>query len=434
MSNKKSQVILTATIVLCLSAIGVAVTKLYKLAQVRQDYYGAGINSLNQGNCDRAMEQFTALSAHGAFLDRFDRLSDTVKPYQQECSAWQKTQQEVNEAQENDDFAQALISYDHFVKNNSGSSLVQFAKREVKALFENLEIAQLASDKSCKQIDSLVQQELIPDRDRFLPSFYVGCIEVYQNAEDDREEFSHQVKFLTAYPTNNQALEVKQGLIENSLVCHNSAQLQSNDTVTQWGNLMPVIYLACGKAYQSVADYPQAIAFYQTLLVTYPDSDLTQKAEDNLAAIDREVAQIRAQMQIAADNVKARIGACTAGSIFLDWAIDLGEFITGKDCMTGKSLHDVERLMTVIPLIDGFQNVGKVSRAWQVIDTVRTFTAINRTQNLLEDYQTLFELLDDREEIELLAAHNSRLMSLVARKGKSLDLSQHHQDFVQLLE
>ena len=434
MSSKKSQVILTATIVFGLSAVGFAVTKLYKLAQVRQGYYNAGVNSFNRGDCDRATEHFTALSTHGAFLDRFDKLSDTVKPYQQDCSVWQKTEQEVDEAKANEDFAQALISYSYFVKNNSGSGLVKFAKGKVKALFEDLEIAQLTSDKSCKQIDSMVQQELIPERDLLLPSFYVGCIKVYQDAEDSREEFSHQVKFLTAYPTNNQALEVKQGLIENSLVCHNSAQLQSNDTVTQWGNLMSVIYLACGKAYQSVADYPQAIAFYQSLLVTYPDNDLAQKAEDNLAAIDREVSQIRAQMQIAADNVKARIGACTAGSIFLDWVIDLGELITGKDCMTGKSLHDVERLMTVIPLIDGFQNVGKVSRAWQVIDTVTTFAAINRTQNLLKDYQTLFELLDDREEIELLAAHNSRLMTLITKKSKSLNLSQNHQEFVQLLE
>ena len=434
MVKLKTRIIISVAMALGLTAVGISLSKLYKVSQTRKSYYDLGIKSLKQDNCDRANQQFASLQTHGAFLNKVDKLSNAAKPYQQECNAWQATRKEVDAAKENQNFAQVLVSYNNFAELHSRSALVGFAREEIQELFNDLEVAQLANDKSCKRIDSLVKHELIRDRDRNLPTLYTSCIEVYQDKGDSQEEFNHQVEFLTAYPNNYQALEVKQGLIKNPLGCSNAEQLQNNDAVAQWANLMPVVYLACGRAYRSVADYSTAIAFYQALSTNYPDSNLVPTAKDNLADIDREVAQIKAEMQTAAEIIQARITACTAGSFLFDWAIDLGEMISGKDCMTGQSLQDFERIMTVLPLIDGLQGAAKINRVWQVIDTVGTFTAVRRTQNLLADYQTLFNLLDDKEEIELLAAHNSNLSALISQRGKSIDLSEHHQKFAELLE
>ena len=50
--------------------------------------------------------------------------------------------------------------------------------------------------------------------------------------------------------------------------------------------------------------------------------------------------------------------------------------------MTGEALHDIERWLTIVPLVDGIKGASRLARLWQVIDTVATFTEIQYTQNL----------------------------------------------------
>ena len=407
---------------------------LKRAAPNRKSYYDAGIKSLKQGNCDRAKEQFSSLETYGTFLNKVDKLPDAVKHYQQECKAWQSTEKEVDGAKENQDFAQVLVSYDNFVELHSQSALVKFAREKTQTLFNELEIKQLASDKSCKQIDSLVKHELIPDRDLNLPLLYLGCIEIYREKQDIKKELDFQTEFLVDFPQHDRALSIKQGLIQNPLVCDRSEELQKNEAVPNWGNLMSVVYLSCGKAYQEVKNYKRASAFYQSVAINYPEDELVSQADSYLASIDREINAISQEMSIAADVIKGRITVCTAGSIFLDWLIDLGEVFSGKDCMTGESLHDIERWLTIVPLIDGLKGASKLARLWQIIDTVTTFTEIQHTQNLLQDRQSLLNFLDNETEMELLKAHNFNLVPLVANTGNAIDLSQQYSEVAQLLQ
>lgn len=433
MSNVRARFLAFAVLTLGIAILGGGIFQIYQISINRKGNYQEGINSLNRGNCARALKQFSLLENNNKWFDRIDRLIEEAKPYRQQCQAWQLTLKEIENARENNDLAQILLSYNNFAGKHPSSKLVDTARYELKKLFNDVEAKLLTNDRSCRQVDSISKHQLIPDRDRNLPWFYLGCIEIYREKQDREPEFDFQTKFLTAYAKHEQAITVKQGLVQNPLVCDRSQQLQKSKAVSAWGNLMSVVYLTCGKAYQEVKNYQQAITFYRSIQVYYPEDELISQADSDLASIEREIKAITAEMSIAADTIKARITACTAGSIFFDWLIDLGEVFSGKDCMTGESLHDIERWLTIVPLVDGFKGASKLATLWQVIDTVATFSEVQQTQNLIQDRHSLLDFLNNRSQMRLLIAHNSKLASLTTNMGNAIDLSPHYLEVAEFL-
>lgn len=434
MSNIRTRFFVFAISTLGFVVLGSGIFKIYDISQTRKNNYNIGITSLNRGECDRALQKFDLLIKKNTWFNKIDRLTDEVKPYQQQCQSWKTTVKKVDNAKNNNNLAQVLVNYGDFAKKYPSSKLVNIAKQKLKVLFGDVKVKLFTSDRSCQQVNSLLKHELIPDRDRYLPLFYLGCVDIYQEKQDRELELNFQTKFLVDFPQHEKALTIKQGLIQNPLVCERSQRLQTSKVISDLGNLMPVVYLACAKAYQEVKNYKQAISFYRSVEINYPDNELVRQANFYLAAIDSEINEIAEEMSNAADTIKGRITACTAGSFVFDWLIDLGELFSGKDCMTGESLHDIERWLTILPLVDGLKGASKLGRLWQIIDTVATFTEIQQTQNLLQDRQSLLDFLDNEVDMELLIAHNSNLASLVVNMGNAIDLSQQYSEVAQLLD
>ncbi len=441
MNNTFKRLFLSIILVLGFGAVGTVSATVYKAIQERKNNFNEAISNLDQGYCDLALNNFELLERDNKWLGKFDKLlnkydhlTDEAKLYQNQCSNWQNTVTKTDLARKNEEWELILINLSSFVQKHPGSKLVIFAKKQLGELFEEIDTALLTSDRSCQQVDSFLKYELIPEPERYLPLFYLGCIGVYQEQQDEQKEFNLRTKFLTAYPQHGEALRVKQGLLQSSLVCSSSENLQNHPAVSQWGNLMPVVYLFCGKAYQDVQDYKTAISYYQSVEIHFPKDELVEQADSYLDSVEQEINTIAREMSEAADVIKGRITACTAGSIFFDWLIDLGELISGKDCLTGESLHDLERWLTIIPLVDGFKGLSKLDRLWKIIDTVATFAEIQNTQNLLQNRQSLLGFLDNEGEMGLLKAHNSSIAPLVSRRGREVNLSKHYSEFVQLLE
>lgn len=433
MSNKNNKLIQCTLILGFLGLLGYGTFKVYNLIKARKDNYQMGVDNYKQGKCEQANQFFARLSVEADFLNKIDKLTDHAEIYEQECYAWTSTNKKIESAIDNKQFAEVLFISLDFIKKHSNSSLKEIAQQKSQEIFEQVNTKQLANSQTCSQIDSFESYQLIPDRDRYLPLFYLGCIEVYQEKQDREQEFNFQTEFLVTYPQHEKALNVKQGIVQNPLVCDRSKELQKNEAVINWGNLMPIVYLSCGKAYQEVKNYKQAIAFYQSVAINYPEDELVSQADSYLASVELEINVISEELSNAADVIKGRIAACTAGSIFFDLIIDLGEVFSGKDCMTGESLHDIERWLTIVPMIDGFKGASKLARLWQIIDTVTTFAEVQQTQNLLGDRQSLIDFLDNEGEMGLLKSHNANLVPLLTNMGDAINLSQEHQEFAQLL-
>lgn len=430
--NKHLKIYLSISAILFSSSfIYFSFQEIVRIKNKRKNIYNVGLSEYKNGECQQSIETFSSLSNNHSWFNYIDRLSKNSEQKELECSNWIYTINNADKSFNRNEYDRSLLEYNEFINKNPESELIRFSKNEIFNLFSNFGATQLATFSSCNSIESFKKNNIIPNQDNNLPNFYIGCINTYKERQYNNNEFNIQFSFLTEYPDHERAYNVKSSLIANPIVCNSTQKLQSNEEIANIESLMPAIYFNCGLSHSKILEYRKSIGFYKNLMYHYPNHVLSGYSEENLSTIDNNIAAIKNEMLEAVQVIDTRMKLCAAGGFLFDWVIDLGEAISGKDCMTDQPLSDIGRLITLIPVLDGVKGVKKAGTALKIIETVQNFNSLNQTKNLLdEDFFTFFE---NPENLNLLSSHNAKLKPLLASSKKRLDLSENHSIFVKFI-
>ena len=181
------------------------------------------------------------------------------------------------------DFSMALVAYTDFVTDYSGSVLAKASRNRSKSLFEQAKPSALASLESCERLDSLLEKELIPQRDVNLPLFYLACGQVYDTANNQQDSFAMYESLLTEYPSHSLAGQAEESLLANPVACEEADSLKKNSTIANRTDFIPTLYYSCGQAYEDDGDWGNAVTMYENFLADYPSHSLASDAEAALA-------------------------------------------------------------------------------------------------------------------------------------------------------
>lgn len=184
------------------------------------------------------------------------------------------------EEQQNQDYSGALLKYLDFIKMYRESILVEEARSRAVSIFGLTRPSTLASQDTCSQIPSLLEEELIPQQEVNLSLLYLACGLVYDEANMRKQSYDMYEAFLNQFPENPFAQTVERNLIANPVACENIKPLQRNSLISIRLEFFPRLYQSCGNFYVSANDPEAAFEIYILLLEDYPQHSFTADAEN----------------------------------------------------------------------------------------------------------------------------------------------------------
>jgi len=242
------------------------------------------LDQYNYQKAHQAYSQYdceTAVPSYDKILNRY-RLIDLAGVYalaleeNTECVYFL----EAAEKQQYQKFGQALLAYMDFIKVFRGSILVQEARYRSHSLFNLTTPSTLASQDTCSQIPSLLEENLIPQKDMNLSLLYLACGLVYDEASMRQKSYDMYEAFLNLYPDNPFAQTVETNLIANPVACEKITPLKNNSVISTRLDFLPKLYMSCGQFYISRNDSETAFEMYINLLEEYPQHSFTVEVEN----------------------------------------------------------------------------------------------------------------------------------------------------------
>ena len=245
---------------------------------IDQNNYNKGHQAYLQTDCTVAIRHFDSVINAWQLVDigGFPGMSAREKA---ECIPFQAA---VNQHQAGD-FSGALIAYKNFIKEYNNSVLTEPARSRGASLFVQAKPSELADELSCSSVDSLREENLIPQPDVNLPPFYLSCGQFYDSANNQQDSFEMYKKLLTEYPNTLLAGEAETSLMANPLACKESDSLK-NSVIAERNEFMPSLYYKCGQTYDSANNQQGSFDMYKKLLTEYPNALLAEQAEASLMA------------------------------------------------------------------------------------------------------------------------------------------------------
>jgi len=261
---------------------------------IDRSLYQKGHEAYQQTDCIEAIGNFEKI-IEGWRLGDFGGYADLSRQGKSECLPFQA----AIDMRQSGDMSNALVAYADFINEYSDSLLTETARNNSGALFEENEASALANQASCGKLDVILEEDLIPARDEYLPPFYFACGQVYDSTTDYHKSFAMFESLLTEYPRHSTAGEAETSLLENSVACNNSESLHDNKTIANRPDFMPRLYFNCGRAYEDDRDWSNAIAMYEAFLAAFPEHVLAKEVEAGLARAIIEQAKAAGAGEIA---------------------------------------------------------------------------------------------------------------------------------------
>jgi tetratricopeptide (TPR) repeat protein len=243
-----------------------------------QDNYNQGHQAYLQADCTAAIRHFDSVIGAWRLVD-IGGFPGRAAQQKAECLPFLA----AVEQQQTGNFSGALMSYMSLIRDHNQSALKEAARGRGASLFGQAKPSQLADEHSCRSLDALRQENLIPQQDVNLPPFYLSCGQLYDSADNRQASFDMYKKLLTEYPNASAAGEAETALIANPLACTESEGLK-NSVIAQRNEFMPSLYYQCGQAYASTGDQQSSLGMYIKLLTEYPNALRATEAETALLA------------------------------------------------------------------------------------------------------------------------------------------------------
>ena len=169
--------------------------------------YSRGHHAYQMADCAVAIENYDTIASRWRIVD-FGGYLVLAQREQTECLPFQAAavQQQAGH------FAGALVAYTDYLTKHGASVLTQAASTRVTSLFEQTKPSVLATTELCSKTDVLIEHDLIPDRDTYLPPYYYACGQMYEDRQDFVGSIQMYEAFQRKYPTHGLTADVAAAL------------------------------------------------------------------------------------------------------------------------------------------------------------------------------------------------------------------------------
>ncbi len=234
------------------------------------------------GNCDTADPIYDELADKFRFID-FGSIRDKSRNEAIDCSQFRA-------ASEKGIYGLYLYTVD---QPNNG--LAPFAKNKgienISSLNDSSDLTAILSNETCAKQDELADAGWLneePSITRFL--YYCAKMLLAQGSTDDA--LNRIAVLVQNYPSSEMAGKVRDTLSANSDFCPLLPQMSANSVFNISSEMLPNLYVSCGRNYETANNYDQAVTMYQTFLDMFPEHASAAEVKKMLAAA--LVAQARA--------------------------------------------------------------------------------------------------------------------------------------------
>jgi len=186
-----------------ISLVGYSVVRYF----ADQSNYMKGHQAYQQANCDAAIGYFDPIVNNWRLVD----LGGYYAFAQRERTVCFSFQAAVDQ-QQSEDFSAALASYAEIVSRYGDSVLAATARNNSASLFGLAKPSELASQASCKKLNTILEEELMPKRDVSLPPFYFACGQTYEDDKNWASAITFYENFLADYQNHSLASDVETAL------------------------------------------------------------------------------------------------------------------------------------------------------------------------------------------------------------------------------
>lgn len=191
-------------VVLCLC--GLAGFGSYLNNQKKQNYASAH-DAYVQAECATALLFYDKM-LESTSSDSTDELVILARQERAECQSFQAALDKQNAG----DLPGALLGLHDLVKNNPESVLSSTARQRSSELISQAGPQGLVGQRVCDELQGLLANEMISDRQGVLPGLYSGCGAFYESTQDFKSAAQMYDAFLNAFAADPQAEAIKAAL------------------------------------------------------------------------------------------------------------------------------------------------------------------------------------------------------------------------------
>jgi tetratricopeptide (TPR) repeat protein len=344
--------------------------------------YNQGHAAYRQTDCSVAIGHYDKV-LDGWRLTNIGGFTEFAQNERAECILFQA----AVDRHEAKDLSGALAVYSDFVNGVSESVLTRAARQRTQRLFDQFPPSELAGQDLCERIDALLTNNLLPERDRYLPGFYLACGQVYGTLGQHGRALAIHKRLLIEYAEHALSGEAEAAIRVNPIVCQEIDALQEEEVIASRADFLPSIYSNCGQAYDTEQAYLDSFAMYKALLINYPDHPLASSAETaflyNLSTCERYQALEKTNIAERADFFPRLFYACgKAYTASQDYRQAIGMFEQFQSAYPGHSLaSEVEAALAQAIVAE-----AKTSNVAEIPEPERTgFTSAGNTVVIIQN-------------------------------------------------
>lgn len=272
--------------------------------------YNAGVAAYMEGDCERALEEFSDLADGGAFGSYAELISD--KNIQ--CQTYLRRVGGVEAKSKAGDAGGAFLEYVGFLQEQHPEPIVTNARIQAQTLLIDAGIELFRDPKVCNAWPEILQAKILPNEKDFLPVIYLYCGMTYDAAEDTQKSIVLYEKFLAEFPEHEFVDQVEQLVIKHPFACsyytniHNSIVANDLDILEDFSIRCIKLLLKLDNSDLTLEaneiqnftteQYQQLVDF----LGNYPDNELAMNVESALmqtqAACD-DIASLKSNSQLS---------------------------------------------------------------------------------------------------------------------------------------
>jgi tetratricopeptide (TPR) repeat protein len=263
---------ITIFILLIIAIVGYSI---YGILADRSNY-AKGHQAYQEGNCAAAIEYYNRILKGWRIIEN-ERYLSAASPEFAFCASFQ----DAVDRQIAGDYSEALSRFMDFSDKNPDNVLAGYARQKMKAIFEQVQPAELANYTTCNDPKNLRTEDILPQQ--AAPAFFLACGKFYDASEiDQSKSIDLYIAILQEYPGNAAVPAAEAALLAHVSACYYTEEMELVLKPATRENNLPGLYYRCG---QSTDDKGRTAWLYKTLLMNYPNSAIAPEVETALLAI-----------------------------------------------------------------------------------------------------------------------------------------------------
>jgi hypothetical protein len=265
------------TVIGILLVVGLAISAV-RYFQDKSEYKKAHAAYL-EGNCTEAVEIIDGFLTKFRPFD-FAKVLDDARNEKNECQQYMAAQK----LQGDNEIPTAFLAYDEFLTTYPESPMTGIVKGRVESLFSSPTLHDLATAETCSGMDGFVNSGTIPDPDQNVPKLLFACSNYYSEVIGDTGiSLDYLLRILSDYKDSPYAKDIAENLFKYRDACVSYQDLVQRDVISGETEPLAKFLYDCAEYAYSSQSYMDAVSMYESLLVEFPDHELSKQVTSNYA-------------------------------------------------------------------------------------------------------------------------------------------------------